>query len=59
MKIGLVIKDFDIKRGGGEKVSVSLAKEFVKKGHKVTVFARSFIGDVPEEIQKVEILNSK
>jgi UDP-glucose:(heptosyl)LPS alpha-1,3-glucosyltransferase len=42
MKIGLVIKDFAASQGGGERYTVTLARELVSLGHQVTVFARSF-----------------
>ena len=60
MKIGIIVKDFLKKRGGGERYSATLSSELVKKGHDVTVFARKFDEeDKADNIQKIVVPASR
>ncbi len=42
MRIGLVIKRFDPRRGGAEQATFQLAEQLVSRGHEVHVVARRF-----------------
>jgi UDP-glucose:(heptosyl)LPS alpha-1,3-glucosyltransferase len=48
-KIALVIKDFDLQKGGGERYSVNLARELHKKGLAFEVIARSASPELAKE----------
>ncbi len=47
LKIALVIERFDPQGGGAERSTDQMAKELVKRGHRVTVFA----GHIPKNVQ--------
>ncbi|MBN2143219.1 MAG: glycosyltransferase family 4 protein [Candidatus Aureabacteria bacterium] len=57
-KIALVIKDFDPKKGGGERYSVNLARELKKKNLAFDVIARSVSPELEKEFS-VRLIHPK
>lgn len=47
MRVGLVIENFDPRRGGAEQWTCQFAAELVRSGHEVHVIARSFPTPLP------------
>lgn len=58
MKIALIRKVFNADGGGAERVAANFVKEFVKKGHRITVYSEKFKGETSEAVEWVKVPKS-
>lgn len=56
MKIGLVSKQYTLKKGGLEKYTIFLSRELVRAGHEVHVFANSWQANADINIHQVPMI---
>jgi UDP-glucose:(heptosyl)LPS alpha-1,3-glucosyltransferase len=59
MKIALLRRKFNINGGGGaEKVAANFVREFISRGHSISVFSEKFEGEISENLKWEKIPKS-
>lgn len=55
MKIAILRKDYNTRGGGAEVYAANMCSALVQRGHEVTVFSETFIGETNRNIRNVRI----
>jgi UDP-glucose:(heptosyl)LPS alpha-1,3-glucosyltransferase len=58
MKIAILRKDYNPRGGGAEVYAANMSSALVQRGHEVTVFSETFLGETNKDIRNVEVRKS-
>jgi UDP-glucose:(heptosyl)LPS alpha-1,3-glucosyltransferase len=58
MKIAILRKDYNTRGGGAEVYAANMCAALVQRGHEVTVFSETFLGESNKEIRNVKVRKS-
>ena len=58
MKIAILRKDYNTRGGGAEVYAANMCSALVQRGHEVTVFSETFVGETNKNIRNVKVKKS-
>ncbi len=58
MKIAILRKDYNTRGGGAEVYAANMCSALVQRGHEVTVFSETFLGETNKSIRHVKVRRS-